>query len=213
MARNKTFDKLHAALVTSKAPEQALQAGIHAIKAIYSGDDPEMALALLNDTPQFMREKFASWLAAYGVVVRRPVGGSSEYHIGDKGGLVKDARKQAKIFAELADPTKVRPVLVEELKVAKVKKSVELKGEASDRAVKAVTDTVKRIKKTDPAVAALINDAWAKRNAVAPEFGLVVENELTTITADEAAQLAAALAAIRAQASNTKRREVLKQAA
>ena len=213
MARNKTFDKLHAALVTSKAPEQALQAGIHAIKAIYSGGDPEMAMALLNDTPQFMREKFASWLASYGAVVRRPVGGSSEYRIGDVDGLVKDARKQAKIFAELADPAKVRPVLVEELKAAKVKKPAELKGEASDRAVKAVTDTVKRIKKTDPAVAALINDAWAKRNAVAPEFGLVVENELTTITADEAAQLAAALAAIRAQASNTKRREVLKQAA
>ena len=212
MARNKTFDKLHAALVTSKAPEQALQAGIHAVKAIYSGGDPEMALALLNDTPQFMREKFASWLASYGVVVCRPIGGSSEYRIGDAAGLVKDARKQSKVFAELADPAKVRPVLVEELKAAKVKKPVELKGEAEDRAVKAVTDTVKRIKKTDPAVAALINDAWAKRSAVAPEFGLVVENELTLVTADEAVQLAAALATIRAQASN-KRREVFKQAA
>ena len=212
MARNKTFDKLHAALVTSKAPEQALQAGIHAVKAIYSGGDPEMALALLNDTPQYMREKFAGWLASYGVVVCRPIGGSSEYRIGDAAGLVKDARKQSKVFAELADPAKVRPVLVEELKAAKVKKPVELKGEAEDRAIKAVTDTIKRIKKVDPAVAALINDAWAKRSAVAPEFGLVVENELTLVTADEAVQLAAALATIRAQASN-KRREVFKQAA
>ena len=213
MARNKTFDKLHAALVTSKAPEQALQAAIHAVKAIYSGNDPEMALALLNDTPQYMREKFASWLASYGAVVGRPIGGSSEYRIGDAAGLVKDARKQSKVFAELADLSKVRPVLVEELKAAKVKKPVELKGEAEDRAVKAVTATIARIKKDDPDTAALINDAWAKRNAVSPEFGLVVDNTLTTITADEAAQLAAALAAIRAQASNTKRREVIKQAA
>lgn len=176
MAITARFTKLHAALVTSDAPAKALEAGIIAVCAAYANQDAEMALALCNDTPQFMRVKFASWLRSYGVDIADPVRGSAVYTI--QPGIVKDAKRQAKVIAEVKGMD-VRPVLVEEIQARKVLKAKELKGLAKERAQKKMESVIKAVKKDDPDAAGIINDVWASASKETNEafYDLTAEEE------------------------------------
>ena len=162
MARTKKFDTLHASLVSDKTNEIALRAGEHAIKAIYSNDDAEMALCLLNDTPQFMRKLFATWLRSYGVVVVNPAPGESAYVVGDSTGLVKDKKAQAKMFARL-NADNAPDVLPHEIKARAIKKPKELKGDAKSRAIKKMEAVIKALRKEDPEAACFVNDTWGSK--------------------------------------------------
>lgn len=162
MARAKKFDRLHAALVSDKTNEVALKAGEYAVKAIYSNDDAEMALCLLNDTPQFMRKAFATWLRVYGVIVNNPLPGESAYTVGKEGELVKAKKDQAKMFAKL-NADDAPDVLAQEVKVRAVKKPKELKGDARSRAVKKMESVINALKKDDPETAAFIGETWATK--------------------------------------------------
>lgn len=192
MAITKRFTQLHAALVTSDAPAKALEAGILAVCAAYSNQDPEMALALCNDTPQFMRVKFASWLRSYGVAIADPERGSSTYTI--QPCIVKDSKRQAKVFAEVKGQD-VRPVLVEEIQTRKVLKAKELKGLAKDRAQKKMEAVIKAVKKDDPDAACIINDAWVSASKETNEvfFDLTAEEEKYLIEELMALRLAKSL--------------------
>lgn len=162
MARAKKFDQLHAALVSDKTNEVALKAGEYAVKAIYSNDDAEMALCLLNDTPQFMRKAFATWLRVYGIIVNNPLPGESAYTVGKEGELVKAKKDQAKMFAKL-NADDAPDVLAQEVKVRAVKKPKELKGDARSRAVKKMESVIKTLRQDDPEAAAFIGDTWAMK--------------------------------------------------
>ena len=166
MAMTKRFIALQSALVANDAPIKALEAGILAVKAAYANQDPEMALALCNDTPQFMRQKFVTWLRSYGVAIADRLPGSAEYTI--QPGIVKDAKRQAKVFAEVTG-VDVRPVLEEAAKVREVKKDKELKGLAKERAQKKMESVIKSLKKEDPDAAGIINDVWASASKDANE--------------------------------------------
>lgn len=186
MARAKKFDQLHAALVSDKTNEFALKAGEYAVKAIYSNDDAEMALCLLNDTPQFMRKAFATWLRVYGVIVNNPLPGESAYTVGKEGELVKAKKDQAKMFAKL-NADDAPDVLAQELTVRKVTKPKELKGDARSRAIKKMESVIKSMQKDDPETAAYIGNAWATK---IEECDLEFEDgETFTLNASETAKV------------------------
>jgi hypothetical protein len=163
MAVTPRFILLQSALVTSDAPRKALEAGILAVKAAYSNADGEMALALLNDVPQYMRKQFATWLRCYGVSVIDPARGTAAYTLAE--GVVKDKSKQAKVFAAIGG-AEVRPVLVEDIQVRAVKKVRPLEGTAASRAQKKMESTIKALKATDSEAAAYLNDTWATKSEV-----------------------------------------------
>ena len=163
MATTKRFTQLQSALVTSDAPAKALEAAIIATCAAYSNNDGEMALALLNDTPQYMRKQFASWMRKYGVDVVDPVRGTAAYTLG--AGIVKDKAKQARVFATIKG-LEVAPVLVEEIQVRAVKKVKPLEGTPQARAAKRMESVIKALKKDDPDAATYMNDTWATKSEV-----------------------------------------------
>lgn len=186
MARTKKFDTLHASLVSDKTNEIALQAGEYAVKAIYSNNDAEMALCLLNDTPQFMRKLFATWLRGYGVIVGNPAPGESAYTVGDSTGLVKDKKAQARMFAKL-NSDDAPDVLPQEIKARAIKKPKELKGDAKSRAIKKMESVIKALRKDDPEAARFVNDTWsAKIEETEIAFD---DGEEFTLSASEAAKV------------------------
>lgn len=158
MAVTKRFTDLQSKLCTEKTNAYAIEAGQLAVKAIYSNQDPEMCLTLLNDTPQHIRKAFASWLRSFGVLVNPPAYGTAQYTIGRENVLVD--QKQHKVFERLNNAP---DVLAQEIAVRKEPKAKELKGTAQSRAQKVVESVIARLKKIDPEAATLLNDIWATK--------------------------------------------------
>lgn len=193
MAQTKRFIALQAQLVLDKTNAIAVEAGILAVKAAYSNQDGEMALSLLNDTPQFVRKAFATWLRGYGVAVIDPARGSALYTLAD--GIVKEVKKQAKVFAILAS-SDVADVLAQEIKVRSVKKVKALEGTPASRAQKKMEGTIKALKKDDAEAGAYLNDVWAAKTEVT-SIGFE-DGQSFDLSNTEAAQVLAFIQAMRA---------------
>ena len=204
MAVTKRFIALQSALVAEKTNETAIEAGVLAVMSVYSGADTEMALLLLNDTPQYIRKAFAGWLRNYGVIVNEPKVGTSAYSIGNAANeLVKDKAKQHKIFNELKS-SEVKDVLKQEMKVATEKKAKKLEGTPAQRAGKKIASVVAAMKKDgDIDGAAYLNDKFSahvetkivKESAV--EFGLIEGDKVFELSSEEVVSLAAYLMKLR----------------
>ena len=182
MARTKRFNMLHAQLTTNKTNQVAVEAGTLAIKQAYVNRDTEMALALLNDTPQFIRKALSSWFRHYGLLVQDPKIGESAYTIGAD--VIKDTKRQHKVFTELASAD-VKPVFVEEIQIRAAKVKKPLKGTAKERAARKMEAVIKSLRKDDDEAATYVADTWA---AKAAETDLAFEDgEVFTLSYTEVA--------------------------
>lgn len=169
-------------LVSERTNDVAKEAGILAVKAAYANSDSEMVLSLLNDTPEHIRKSFATWFAAYGVAVVKPEYGKAEYTLAE--GIVKDKKRQAKVFAAFATGD-VLDVLKQEIAVRVQKKVKPLVGTPQARAAKRIESLIKSLKTTDPETAGYIGETWAMK-VVETDLGFEDGTEFTLNAAEEA---------------------------
>lgn len=121
-----------------------------AVRSAYSRSNLANAQYLLDNAPQFSKSSIARSFKRCGLEVASPEIGSSRYSVI----CVVDAKRQAKVFANFAELV----VLEVEEKVKQAPKVRELKGEVVERATKALTSTITRLKKTDPEASQFINE-------------------------------------------------------
>jgi hypothetical protein len=151
-----TVDIKYAGAVDSFAKRGENLAGVlgglveRAVRSAYSRDNLANAQYLIDKAPQFSKPSIARSFKRCGLEVVAPEIGSSRYTIV----CVVDAKRQAKVFANFAELV----VLEVEAKVKQPPKVRELKGEVVERATKALTSTITRLKKTDPESAQFINE-------------------------------------------------------
>jgi len=174
MAINARFSKLVAVLSSDKINEAAKEAGVLAVKAIYSNQDAEMVLILLNDTPQHVRKAFASWFGHQGVIVNKPRVGETAFTVGNTEGVLTSG-KQAKVFEKFAKG-EVPDVVAMEQRATTEKKPPKYHG--AERARREVTNLIARLKKQgDTDAAAFLNDVWTRN------FDATIEAEILNMQA------------------------------
>jgi hypothetical protein len=127
--------------------------GVDAVKSAYSNNDLDKAQFLLDNVPQYMRKPFAAWFRRAGLDVAAPDVGSARFTVLQ----VIDKKRQSKVFAWID----TNPVFNTVHEVVAEKKPKELKGTPDERAQKAMSSLLSRLKESDPETAALINDVWA----------------------------------------------------
>lgn len=151
-----------ASLNKNNANEMLMRIGQHCIKQAYAGNNEDTQYALDN-LAQIWRVALVSWLRRVGKLdIQNPATGSARYMVVG----VKNAKFQNKAI----EASKVENVLVQEHQIKQETKPKELKGEAADRAQKAMEKIIARLKKDDPDAAALINDVWAQRTKLIMEY-------------------------------------------
>lgn len=136
-----------------KLAESAHTLGCDAVKSAYANNDLDKAQFLLDNVPQYMRKPFAAWFKRAGLDVAPPSIGSARFTVLQ----VIDKKRQAKSFTWVD----ANPVLTTTHEVKQEKKAKELKGTADERAQKAMSSLLTRLKESDPDAASLINDVWA----------------------------------------------------
>ncbi len=127
--------------------------GADAVKSAYANKDLDKAQFLLDNVPQYMRKPFAAWFKRAGLDIAPPSVGSARFTVLQ----VIDHKRQSKVFAWVD----ANPVFSTTHEVKQEKKAKELKGTPDERAQKAMSSLLTRLKESDPDAASLINDVWA----------------------------------------------------
>lgn len=138
--------------------DKAHTLGCDAVKSAYSNDDLEKAQFLLDNVPQYMRKPFAAWFKRAGLDIALPSVGSARFTVLQ----VIDKKRQSKVFPWVD----ANPVLTTTHEVKQEKKAKELKGTPDERAQKAMSSMLGRLKESDPETAALINKVWAEERVL-----------------------------------------------
>ena len=202
MAISKKFTDLVAKVCGSNVGELLRQIGEQATKHAYSGNDASYAQYALDTLPDAWRNPLATWFRARGLIVSQKAIGSSRFIVGetDDAGVfkcVKTARRRDKAFEEAT----TTPVLQTEMQSVRGEpKKKELKGSVQTRAENAAARAIKALKKVDPEAAAVLNDKLAQPAAVEVHNAIVVDDDITELSASEAAKLAAYLTQLRMEA-------------
>lgn len=155
MALTKKFIEQVASFSRSAADNaaKAQTLGIDAVKTAYAGQELDKAQFLMDNVPQYMRKPFAAWFKRAGLDVAPPDAGSARFVVLQ----VIDRKRQSKVFAWV----EANPVFEVTHEVVQEKKAKELKGTPDERAQKAMSSLITRLKESDPDTAAIINDVWA----------------------------------------------------
>jgi hypothetical protein len=127
--------------------------GVDAVKTAYAGQELDKAQFLMDNVPQYMRKPFAAWFKRAGLDVAPPDAGSARFVVLQ----VIDRKRQSKVFAWV----EANPVFAVTHEVVQEKKAKELKGTPDERAQKAMSSLITRLKEVDPDTAAIINNVWA----------------------------------------------------
>lgn len=202
MAISKKFQDLVQKVCGSNVGELLRQIGEQATKHAYSGNDASYAQYALDTLPDAWRNPLATWLRARGLIVAQKAVGSSRFVVGetDDAGVfkcVKTARKRDKAF----DEASCVPVLhTQSQSVRGEPKKKELTGSVQTRAENAAAKAIRALKKVDPEAAAVLNDKLAQPAAVEVHNAIVVDDEITNLSAAEAEALAAYLLQLRMEA-------------
>jgi hypothetical protein len=156
MALTKKFIEQVASFSRSAADNaaKAHTLGTDAVKSAYANQELDKAQFLMDNVPQYMRKPFAAWFKRAGLDVAPPDTGSARFVVLQ----VIDRKRQSKAFAWI----EANPVFAVTHEVVQEKKAKELKGTADERAQKAMSSLITRLKEVDPDTAAIINDVWAK---------------------------------------------------
>ena len=202
MAISKKFTDLVQKVVGSNVGELLRQIGEQSVKHAYSGNDASYAQYALDTLPDAWRNPLATWFRARGLIVSQKAVGSSRFVVGetDDAGVfkcVKTSRRRDKAFEE-ATTTPVLQTEVQSVRAAP--KAKELKGSVQTRAENAAARAIKALKKVDPEAAAVLNDKLAQPAAVEVHNAIVVDDDITELSASEAAKLAAYLTQLRMEA-------------
>jgi hypothetical protein len=127
--------------------------GVDAVKSAYANQELDKAQFLLDNVPQYMRRPFSAWFKRAGLDIAPPETGAARFVVLQ----VIDRKRQSKVFAWI----EVNPVFAVTHEVVQEKKVKELKGTPDERAQKAMTSLITRLKESDPDAAAIINNVWA----------------------------------------------------
>lgn len=155
MALTKKFIEQVASFSRSAADNaaKAHTLGIDAVKSAYANQELDKAQFLMDNVPQYMRKPFAAWFKRAGLDVAPPDTGSARFVVLQ----VIDRKRQSKAFAWVD----ANPVFAVTHEVVQEKKAKELKGTPDERAQKAMSSMLGRLKESDPDAAAIINEVWA----------------------------------------------------
>ena len=202
MAISKKFTDLVAKVCGSNVGELLRQIGEQATKHAYSGNDASYAQYALDTLPDAWRNPLATWFRARGLIVAQKAVGSSRFVVGetDDAGVfkcVKTVRRRDKAFQEAAT-TPVLQTEVQSVRAAPKKK--ELTGSVQTRAENAAAKAIRALKKVDPEAAAVLNDKLAQPAAVEVHNAIVVDDDITELSASEAGALSAYLLQLRMEA-------------
>ena len=202
MAISKKFTDLVSKVCGSNVGELLRQIGEQATKHAYSGNDASYAQYALDTLPDAWRNPLATWFRARGLIVAQKAVGSSRFIVGetDDAGVfkcVKTARRRDKAF----DEASCVPVLhTQSQSIRGEPKAKELKGSVQTRAENAAAKAIRALKKVDPEAAAVLNDKLAQPAAVEVHNAIVVDDEITKLSASEAEALSAYLLQLRMEA-------------
>lgn len=202
MAISKKFQDLVQKVCGSNVGELLRQIGEQATKHAYSGNDASYAQYALDTLPDAWRNPLATWFRARGLIVSQKAVGSSRFIVGetDDAGVfkcVKSARKRDKAF----DEASCVPVLhTQSQSVRGEPKKKELTGSVQTRAENAAAKAIRALKKVDPEAAAVLNYKLAQPAAVEVHNAIVVDDEITKLSAAEAEALSAYLLQLRMEA-------------
>jgi hypothetical protein len=155
MALTKKFIEQVASFSRSAADNaaKAQTLGIDAVKSAYANQELDKAQFLMDNVPQYMRKPFCAWFKRAGLDVAPPDAGSARFVVLQ----VIDRKRQSKVFAWI----EANPVFAVTHEVVQEKKAKELKGTPDERAQKAMSSMLGRLKESDPDAAAIINEVWA----------------------------------------------------
>lgn len=204
MAISKKFQDLVQKVVGSNVGELLRQIGEQATKHAYSGNDASYAQYALDTLPDAWRNPLATWFRARGLIVSQKAVGSSRFVVGetDDAGVfkcVKSARRRDKAFQEAATTLVIdteSQSVRREKKVRKPDESMPVQTRAENAAAKAI----RALKKVDPEAAAVLNDKLTQPAAVEVHNAIVVDDEITELSASEAEALSAYLLQLRMEA-------------
>ena len=204
MAISKKFQDLVQKVVGSNVGELLRQIGEQATKHAYSGNDASYAQYALDTLPDAWRNPLATWFRARGLIVAQKAVGSSRFVVGetDDAGVfkcIKSARRRDKAFQEAATTLVIETEsqsVRQEKKVRKPDESVSVQT----RAEKAAAKAIRALKKVDPEAAAVLNDKLAQPAAIEVHNAIVVDDDITELSAAEAEALSAYLLQLRMEA-------------